>query len=66
MMKTVKGQFILSTITAILFVTGSFFYIEFAGEERFLFTRILFYFAMVISVYNAGLLTQKYIQIKQK
>lgn len=62
MIKSIKAQFILSMVVAILFVLGSFSYIEFTGMERFQFTRWLMYFAMIISIYNAGLLTQKYIR----
>ncbi|WP_416150289.1 hypothetical protein ACM26V_04710 [Salipaludibacillus sp. HK11] len=58
MIKSVKGQFIITLITAVLFVFHIFVnVIELSG-----FIDILFYFIMVFSVYNAGLLTQKYIQ----
>ncbi|RYG74174.1 hypothetical protein EU245_02875 [Lentibacillus lipolyticus] len=66
MIKSLKGQFILSVVTAVLFVAGSFSYIEFTGKDVFAFTRVLFYFAMVVSVYNAGMLTQKYVQRKKE
>ncbi|RCW62133.1 hypothetical protein [Saliterribacillus persicus] len=60
MIKLVKGQFIITLITAILFVFHIFVnVIELSG-----FIDILFYFIMVLAVYNAGLLTQKYIQNK--
>lgn len=61
MIKSVKGQFILSIIAAILFVIHTFFNVI----ELTSFPDILFYFAMVITVYNAGLLTQNYIQTKK-
>lgn len=61
MIKSVKGQFILSIITAILFVTHIFInVIELSGLPD-----LLFYFIMVLSVYNAGLLTQNYIQTRK-
>ncbi|MBS4191970.1 hypothetical protein KHA94_17535 [Bacillus sp. FJAT-49705] len=63
MIKSVKGQFILSIIVAIGFVANSFFYIDFT---RFLFSQKMFYFVMIFSVFNAGLLTQKYFQTKKK
>lgn len=66
MVRSVKGQFILSVLVAAGFVYHSFSYTEFTGEERFLFIRILFYFAMIVSVFNVGMLTQKYIQSKKK
>ncbi|RST76412.1 hypothetical protein D4T97_006500 [Siminovitchia acidinfaciens] len=64
-MKTLKGQFVLSIITAILFVIGSFYYIEITGNSEYLLVRIMYYFAMIFSVFNAGLLTQKFIQTKK-
>ncbi|WP_166462451.1 hypothetical protein [Psychrobacillus vulpis] len=64
MIKSVKGQFILGIVTAILFVCSTFNYIEFSGEKKF--PQVLFYFAMIFSVYNAGSITQKYIQTKRE
>ncbi|ADU32207.1 hypothetical protein [Evansella cellulosilytica] len=58
MFKSVKGQFIITIITAVLFV----FHIFVNVTELSGFIDILFYFIMIIAVYNAGLLTQKYIQ----
>lgn len=66
MVKSVKGQFIISILVAIGFFINSFSYIEFTGEAEFMFNRKLFYFVMILSVFNAGLLTQKYIQAKRK
>ncbi|UOQ48999.1 hypothetical protein MUN88_02345 [Gracilibacillus caseinilyticus] len=66
MIKSIKGQFILSLLVALCFVYHSFSYIEFTGEERFLFNRILFFFIMISSIFNAGLFTQKYIQARNK
>jgi len=61
----VKVLFILSTIVAGLFIINSFSYVEFTGEEEFLFTRKIMYFAMLVAVYNAGLMTQKYLRSKK-
>ena len=61
MIKSVKGQLIFSIITASLFVIASFSFIEFTENEGFLFGPIVYYFIMIFAVYNAGLLTQKYI-----
>ncbi|MGP4108933.1 hypothetical protein [Virgibacillus sp. L01] len=66
MVKSVKGQFIISLLVAIGFLMNSFSYIKFTGEAEFMFNRKLFYFVMIISVFSAGLLTQKYIQTKRK
>ncbi|WP_280771616.1 hypothetical protein [Salipaludibacillus daqingensis] len=58
MIKSVKGQFIVTIITAVLFI----FHILVNVIELSRFIDILFYFIMVFAVYNAGLLTQKYIE----
>ncbi|SES28528.1 hypothetical protein SAMN04487944_1355 [Gracilibacillus ureilyticus] len=65
MIKSVKGQFVLSLLVAISFIYLSFSNIEFTGEERFTINQILFYFIMITSVFNAGLMTQKYLQFKE-
>ena len=59
MIKSLKGQLILSIFVAIGFV-----YINFSSIEL---TRgTIFFFIMVSSVFNAGLLTEKYIQTRKK
>ncbi|MFD1020536.1 hypothetical protein [Thalassobacillus hwangdonensis] len=60
-MRSLKTQMTLAIATALLFVAGSFYYVEFSGKEEFLPIRMIFYFVMISSVFNAGLLTQKYI-----
>ena len=66
MIKSVKGLFVLSVITAILFIINTFSYIEFTGIAEFQFPRIIMYFASFLAVYNAGILTQKYIQTRRE
>ena len=66
MVRSIKGQFVLNLLVAIGFVISSFSYIEFTGEERFLPVRVLFYFTMIVAVFNAGLITQKYIHERKK
>jgi len=66
MIKSLKGQFILSILVALAFIYNSFNYTEFTGKEEFYFPRLLLYIAMIFSVYIAGILTQKYIQSKKK
>ncbi|MED3564147.1 hypothetical protein [Bacillus xiapuensis] len=66
MIKSLKGQFILSILVAIGFIYNSFNYIEFTGDSEFYFPQLLLYIAMIFSVYNAGILTQEYIQSKKK
>src|SRR5699024_3427927 len=55
-----------SILVVLVFVYVSFYYIEFNGKEKFYLTLLLLYIAMIFSVYNAGILTQKYIQSKKK
>jgi hypothetical protein len=41
-----------------------FKYVEFSGD--FLFNQVLIYLIMVVTVYNAGLITQRYVEAKKK
>ncbi|MGN4126654.1 hypothetical protein ACMGD3_16830 [Lysinibacillus sphaericus] len=66
MIKSLKWQFILSIFVAIGFVYTTFSNIEFTVDERFLSVRVLFFFIMILSVFNAGLLSEKYIQTRKK
>ncbi|KON69229.1 hypothetical protein ACFTQL_13845 [Peribacillus butanolivorans] len=66
MIKSLKGQWILTTVVAMCFIYFTFSYFEFNDEEGFLLSRMLFFIAMISSVFNAGMLTQKYIQSKKK
>ncbi|MFD1361264.1 hypothetical protein [Lentibacillus salinarum] len=60
MVKSLKGQFIFSLLVAVGFVVSSFSYTELTAGDRYYVTRWLMYFAMIVSVFNAGILTQKY------
>ncbi|MFC7063353.1 hypothetical protein [Halobacillus seohaensis] len=62
MIKSDKGQFIIFIITAILFVINSFLHLLNLGAVDFI--TILFYFIMVLAVFNAGMTTEKYMQNK--
>jgi len=44
---------------------NSLSYVEFTGIEAFLFPMKIMYFAMLVAVYNAGIMTQKYLQHKK-
>jgi len=66
MIKSIKGQLILFIVIAICLMYHSFSNIEFTGDERFLSVRVLFFFIMIFSVFNVGVLTQKYIETKKK
>lgn len=66
MIKSLKGQFILSIFVAIAFVYSTFLNIDFTIDERISPVRILFFFIMILSVFNAGLLTEKYIKTRKK
>ena len=61
MIKSLKWQFIISLLTAVLFVISSFYYIDLRVDEKVNYPRVFFYAAMIFSVFNAGLLTQKFI-----
>lgn len=66
MIKSLKGHFILSIFVAIAFIYSTFSNIDFTFDERISPIRILFFFIMIISVFNAGLLTEKYMQSRKK
>jgi len=66
MIKSLKGQFILSIFVAIGFVYVNFSSIEFIADKRDPTGRVIFFFIMILSVFNAGLLTEKYIQTRKK
>ena len=66
MIKSLKGQFILSIFVAISFVYTNFSTIEFIVDKRDPTVRVIFFFIMIFSVFNAGLLTEKYIQTRKK
>lgn len=63
MIKSLKGQLILSIFVAIGFIYTTFSNIEFIGDSAI---RVLFFFIMICSVFNAGLLTEKYMQTRRK
>ncbi len=66
MIRSAKRQFIQYIIFASLFVIASFSYIEFVDFKNSLFGPTVFYFLMIIAVFNAGIFTQKYIQSKKE
>jgi len=66
MIRSLKIQLIVSVLIAIGFIYHSLSNIEFTGDDRFLFNWILSFFIMIFSIFNVGILTQKYIQTKRK
>ena len=64
--KSLKWQFIVSILVAIGFVYINFSTIEFIEDKRDPAIRIIFFLIMILSVFNAGLLSEKYIQSKKK
>lgn len=64
MFKSLKARLILSLFVAGAFIYHSISYVEFTGEFRF--NQVLMYVVMVVSVYNAGLITQRYVEEKKK
>ncbi|WP_342599067.1 hypothetical protein MHB48_16920 [Psychrobacillus sp. FSL H8-0483] len=66
MIKPLKEQFILSIFVAIGFVYVNFSSIEFIADKRDPTVRVIFFFIMILSVFNAGVLMEKYIQTRKK
>ncbi|RHW40133.1 hypothetical protein D1B33_04620 [Lysinibacillus yapensis] len=64
--KTSAGELILSILVALSFVINSFNYTDFTFEGEFALPRLLFYLVMIVSVFNAGLIVQKYIHSKNE
>jgi CDP-diglyceride synthetase len=64
MFKSLKAQLTLSLLVAGAFIYQSLSYVEFTGEFRF--NQVLIYLIMVVSVYNAGLITQRYVEARKK
>ena len=65
MIKSLKGQFILSIFVAIGFVYSTFSSIEFIVDKRDPAVRVIFFFTMILSVFNSGFLAEKYIQSRK-
>ena len=66
MFKSLKMQLILSSTASILFIIYTFININNPDLKISKLIENLFYFATVFSVFNTGLLTQKYIQSKKE
>lgn len=66
MVKSIKGQFFLSIVVALGFIINSFNYTDFSLRGELHLPKLLFYLVMIISVYNAGMLTQQYIQSRKE
>lgn len=66
MIKSLKGQLIVSIFVAVGFIYSTLSNIEFTDNKRDPTFPIIFFFIMIFSVYNAGLLTEKYIQTRRK
>ncbi|MDN4492525.1 hypothetical protein [Ureibacillus aquaedulcis] len=66
MVRSLKGQFFLSIFVAIGFLYINFTSIEFITDKRDPAIRVLFFLIMILSVFNAGLYTEKYIQTRKK
>lgn len=66
MFKSLKMQLILSSTASILFIIYTFININNPDLKISELIENLFYFITVFSVFNTGLLTQKYIQSKKE
>jgi hypothetical protein len=64
MFKSLKARLILSLFVGAAFIYHSLSYVEFTGEFRL--NQVLMYVVMVVSVYYAGLITQRYVEAKKK
>jgi hypothetical protein len=65
MIRSLKAQWGISIFVAIAFIYHSFSYTELSRAGEFDFPRLCLFLAMIFSVYNAGMLTQKYIHSKK-
>jgi CDP-diglyceride synthetase len=63
MFKSLKAQLILSLLVAGAFIYQALSYVEFTGEFRF--NQVLIYLVIVVSVFNVGLITQRYVEAKK-
>jgi hypothetical protein len=64
MFKSLKAQLILALLVAWAFICQSLSYVELTGEFRF--NQVLIYLVMAVSVFNVGLTTQRYVEVKKK
>ncbi|WP_397538501.1 hypothetical protein [Rummeliibacillus pycnus] len=64
MIKSLKWQLILSILVSFAFIYNISSNIEFLKGDKF--AQKVFFFVMILSIYNAGLLTQKFIQSREK
>ncbi|KQL50567.1 hypothetical protein AN964_23230 [Heyndrickxia shackletonii] len=65
MIKSVKNQLILSVITSLLFIVFTFMNFNNSYQISNLIVN-LFILITIVSVFNTGILTQKYIQSKEE
>jgi hypothetical protein len=65
MRKSLKFELTLTIIVAVCFTWNSFYFTDFTFEGEFHLPRLIFYLIMIVSLFNAGLLTQKYIQFRK-
>ncbi|CDQ41970.1 MULTISPECIES: hypothetical protein [Virgibacillus] len=65
MVKSIKGQFILSMFVAIAFIYNTSNFTDFIKEDAFHLPYVMFYVAMIASVFNAGICTQKYVEFRK-
>lgn len=64
MIKSLKWQLIVSLLVSLAFIYFIISNIEFINGDKFV--QIIFFIVMVVSIYNSGVLTQKFIQSKEK
>ncbi|WP_102691928.1 hypothetical protein [Rummeliibacillus pycnus] len=64
MIKSLKWQLIVSLLVSLAFIYFIISNIKFINGDKFV--QIIFFIVMVVSIYNSGVLTQKFIQSKEK
>ncbi|KGR77082.1 hypothetical protein [Ureibacillus sinduriensis] len=66
MRKSSRFELILTIFVAGCFVMNSFYYTDFSYEGEFALPRLLFYLVMIIALFNAGMVTQKFIHSRKE
>lgn len=66
MKKSTRFELILTVFVAICFTINSFSYTDFTFEGEFALPRLILYVIMIVSLFNAGMITQKFIQARKE
>ena len=66
MRKSSKFELILTILVAVCFTINSFYYTDFTSEGDFALPKLIFYGIMIVSLFNAGMITEKFIQSRKE